>query len=80
MNNLANLRLKTGESREAENLLRTAILVQPKFAAAWMNLGLALLDQKRFIVSIRFCFAITVKKPSVDGRTKGFITGSRGKF
>uniref|UniRef100_A0A0N4TBI5 TPR_REGION domain-containing protein n=1 Tax=Brugia pahangi TaxID=6280 RepID=A0A0N4TBI5_BRUPA len=51
MNNLANIYLKYDRNLEAEQLLRKAIKIRPNFAAAWMNLGLAQLAQKRYKVS-----------------------------
>ncbi|VBB33707.1 unnamed protein product [Acanthocheilonema viteae] len=48
MNNLANIYLKYDRSVEAEQLLLKAIEIKPNFAAAWMNLGLAQLAQKRY--------------------------------
>ncbi|VDM16858.1 unnamed protein product [Wuchereria bancrofti] len=48
MNNLANIYLKYDRNMEAEQLLRKAIKIRPNFAAAWMNLGLAQLAQKRY--------------------------------
>ncbi|VDM99416.1 unnamed protein product [Onchocerca ochengi] len=52
MNNLANIYLKYDRNIEAEQLLRKAIKIRPSFAAAWMNLGLAQLAQKRYKVNI----------------------------
>lgn len=52
MNNLANIYLKHDRSMEAEQLLLKAIKIKPHFAAAWMNLGLAQLAQKRYKVDI----------------------------
>lgn len=52
MNNLANIYLKYNRNVEAEQLLLKAIEIRPSFAAAWMNLGLAQLAQKRFKVPV----------------------------
>ncbi|VDK83351.1 unnamed protein product [Litomosoides sigmodontis] len=48
MNNLANIYLKFDRNVEAEQLLLRAIEIKPNFAAAWMNVGLAQLAQKRY--------------------------------
>lgn len=60
MNNLANIYLKYDRSVEAEKLLRKAIKIKPNFAAAWMNLGLAQLAQKRYKVDI-FIFSTQIR-------------------
>lgn len=57
MNNLANIYLKCDRSVEAEQLLLRAIEIKPTFAAAWMNVGLAQLAQKRYKVEILIFFS-----------------------
>ncbi|XP_016402445.1 transmembrane and TPR repeat-containing protein 4-like, partial [Sinocyclocheilus rhinocerous] len=40
MNNLGNILKERNELKEAEELLSSAVHIQPDFAAAWMNLGI----------------------------------------
>lgn len=52
MNNLANIYLVRGQYSEAEKLLKKCVQIRSGFAAAWMNLGLAMLGQRKFKVRI----------------------------
>ena len=48
MNNLANLLKDQKKFQESEKLLKSAIGIDPNFAAAWMNLGTVFKSVNRF--------------------------------
>ena len=51
LNNLANIDLQRQQYQEAEKLLKRCLKAAPKFATAWMNLGIAFLGQSKYKVS-----------------------------
>merc|ERR1712012_337100 len=48
MNNLGNIYKDQGKFKEAEKLFQKALVISPKFAACWMNLGIVQVNLSKF--------------------------------